>query len=133
MIYRFTSERLGFDVSLLLLLCTHPLLRQDLVHTVAELCLTSSVKFLQPGLLLRGYAEETATDNDGLPRQSWLLRKAQEKAVKDEGMASWQANAYYASGRVSLPAIIDTFSCVVSSLCCLSHPNTTTTALSLFL
>eukprot|EP00192_Tetraselmis_astigmatica_P006581 CAMPEP_0117686318 /NCGR_PEP_ID=MMETSP0804-20121206/22361_1 /TAXON_ID=1074897 /ORGANISM="Tetraselmis astigmatica, Strain CCMP880" /LENGTH=754 /DNA_ID=CAMNT_0005497953 /DNA_START=92 /DNA_END=2358 /DNA_ORIENTATION=+ len=84
---------------------------KDPVHTVAELRYTNSIKFLQPGLLLLGYAESTAPESVGLPRNSWVLRKIQEQAVKAEGMAAWQANPYYASGRITVPAIIDTFSC----------------------
>ena len=45
------------------------------------------------------------------PRRSWLSRKVQEAAVEAEGLMGWQANPYYAAGRVVVPALLDTVAC----------------------
>ena len=36
---------------------------------------------------------------------------SQEKAAIKEGLAEWQANPYYCAGRVTVPAVMDTFAC----------------------
>ena len=36
---------------------------------------------------------------------------SQERAAIKEGLAEWQANPYYCAGRVTVPAIMDTFAC----------------------
>ena len=133
-----------------------------LTHTVVELCFTSSVRFLQPGLLLKARccvygplsgdplptlpqrgptsksmlcwlrmwhedmimqftdqclvqgaftSEEPGADVQGEPRKSWLMRRRQERAAIAEGLAEWQANPYYCAGRVTVPALMDTFAC----------------------
>ncbi|BDA48910.1 probable potassium channel subfamily T member 2 at N-terminal half [Coccomyxa sp. Obi] len=83
-----------------------------LTHAVIELCFTSSVRFLQPGLLLQGMGGGDAAEVIGAkePRKSWQMRKRQERAALKEGLAEWQANPYYCAGRVTVPAIIDTLS-----------------------
>eukprot|EP00884_Botryococcus_braunii_P010003 jgi/Botrbrau1/19003/Bobra.0100s0037.1 len=45
------------------------------------------------------------------PRKSWLMRKRQEMAAVREGLSEWQANPYYCAGRVTVPAVMDTFAC----------------------
>lgn len=45
------------------------------------------------------------------PRKSWLMRKRQEMAAVREGLSEWQANPYYCAGRVTVPALMDTFAC----------------------
>ncbi|CAD7696797.1 unnamed protein product [Ostreobium quekettii] len=88
----------------------------DLVHAVMELCYTSSIKFLHPGLLMKGSATRPEADG-GMPsppkepRRSWQLRHQQNVAAMEEGLAEWQANPYYCSGRVLVPALLDTFAC----------------------
>ncbi|KAK9831914.1 hypothetical protein WJX84_009658 [Apatococcus fuscideae] len=86
----------------------------ELLHAVVELCFTSSVRFLQPGLLLKGTEggdEEERGRSLGEPRKSWLMRKRQETAAIKEGLAEWQANPYFCAGRVTVPALMDTFAC----------------------
>lgn len=117
-------------------------------YAVIELCFTSSLRFLQPGLLLKGVSAGVPSDDFGwrkrgysanssaaaaassagssssssysfnntsaanhAPRRSWLARKRQEKAAAAEGLAAWQANPYYAAGRVTVPAGMDAFAC----------------------
>ena len=48
---------------------------------------------------------------EGQPRQSWRMRKRREKAALRSGLAEWQANPYYCAGRVTVPAVLDTFAC----------------------
>ncbi|KAK9826205.1 hypothetical protein WJX81_007538 [Elliptochloris bilobata] len=87
----------------------------QLTNSIVELCFTSSVRFLQPGLLLKGAAgsvEEGVGGIDSLagkPRKSWQMRKRQERAAIKEGLAEWQANPYFCAGRVTVPAVMDTF------------------------
>ncbi|KAL3142086.1 hypothetical protein ABBQ32_004709 [Trebouxia sp. C0010 RCD-2024] len=85
----------------------------ELLHAVVELCFTSSVRFLQPGLLLKGNnkAEEHGPKIKNEPRRSWLMRKRQERAAMKEGLAEWQANPYFCAGRVTVPALMDTVAC----------------------
>ncbi|KAK9808990.1 hypothetical protein WJX72_007481 [[Myrmecia] bisecta] len=85
----------------------------NLLHAVVELCFTSSVRFLQPGLLLKGTytGEDYGGKGLGEPRKSWLMRKRQERAAVKEGLAEWQANPYFCAGRVTVPALMDTFAC----------------------
>ena len=45
------------------------------------------------------------------PRKSWEMRRRQERAAIKEGLAEWQANPYYCAGRVTVPALMDTFAC----------------------
>ena len=45
------------------------------------------------------------------PRKSWQMRKRRETAALRAGLAEWQANPYYCAGRVTVPAILDTFAC----------------------
>jgi hypothetical protein len=47
----------------------------------------------------------------GQPRKSWINRKQQLRAAVAEGLAEWQANPYYCAGRVTVPALINTFAC----------------------
>lgn len=54
--------------------------------------------------------EETSQGPVG-PRKSFLNRKRQERAAIREGLAEWQANPYFCSGRVTVPALADTFAC----------------------
>jgi hypothetical protein len=91
--------------------CCGPL--QDLLHSVVELGFTSSVRFLQSGLNIRGHTRHSSAEKARRPRQSWAMRKLQEQAALAEGLASWQVNPYFASGRVMVPASIDTFTCEV--------------------
>ncbi|EIE18822.1 hypothetical protein COCSUDRAFT_59753 [Coccomyxa subellipsoidea C-169] len=90
-----------------------------LTHAVIELCYTSSVRFLQPGLLLQGVGANDAGDFGAQkePRKSWQMRKRQERAALKEGLAEWQANPYYCAGRVTVPAIIDTLSASFFNRC----------------
>jgi len=82
-----------------------------LTHAVVELLFTTSIEFLQPGLLLKGvnsmYDEKSVPR--GLPRQSWSMRALQQREAVSEGLAEWQANPYYAAGRCTVPALMDTF------------------------
>lgn len=84
-----------------------------LTHAVVELLYTTSVEFLQPGLLLKGvsliYDEGSAPR--GTPRKSWAMRAWQQAEAVAEGLAEWQANPYYVAGRVTVPALMDTFTC----------------------
>ena len=81
-------------------------------HAVIELCFTSSLRFLQPGLLLKGVSSgDGATSSHGQPRKSWQARKRQEAAAAAEGLAAWQANPYYTAGRVTVPAALDALAC----------------------
>lgn len=45
------------------------------------------------------------------PRKSWQMRRRRETAALRAGLAEWQANPYYCAGRVTVPAILDTFAC----------------------
>ena len=81
-------------------------------HAVIELCFTSSLRFLQPGLLLKGVSSgDPGTSSHGQPRNSWQARKRQEAAASAEGLAAWQANPYYCAGRVTVPAALDALAC----------------------
>ena len=81
-------------------------------HAVIELCFTSSLRFLQPGLLLKGVSSgDPGTSSHGQPRKSWQARKRQEAAAAAEGLAAWQANPYYCAGRVTVPAALDALAC----------------------
>jgi hypothetical protein len=75
--------------------------------------LSPACRFLQPGLLLKGvnllYEEGLAPS--GQPRKSWLMRTWQSREAVAEGLAEWQANPYYVAGRVTVPALADTFAC----------------------
>lgn len=83
----------------------------SLTHAVVELLFTTSIEFLQPGLLLKGvnslYDESSVAK--GQPRKSWSMRALQQKEAVAEGLAEWQANPYYAAGRCTVPALMDTF------------------------
>lgn len=59
------------------------------LHSVVELTFTSSVRFLQPGLLLKGVRGGGEGLGDG-PRRGWRMRKAREAAAVAEGLAEWQ-------------------------------------------
>ena len=74
----------------------------SLPHAVVELCFTSSLRFLQPGLLLKGTTSGGGTSRPGEPRKSWQARKRQEAAATREGIAQWQSNPYYCAGRVTV-------------------------------
>lgn len=82
-----------------------------LTHAVVELLFTTSIEFLQPGLLLKGvnsiYDEQSVPS--GVPRKSWTMRAWQQREAVAEGLAEWQANPYFAAGRVTVPALMDTF------------------------
>lgn len=82
-----------------------------LTHAVVELLFTTSIEFLQPGLLLRGVSSiyDEATVRKGEPRKSWSMRAQQQREAVAEGLAEWQANPYYAAGRCTVPALMDTF------------------------
>ena len=47
----------------------------------------------------------------GQPRKSWVMRSWQQREAVAEGLAEWQANPYFAAGRVTVPALLDTFAC----------------------
>jgi hypothetical protein len=84
-----------------------------LTHAVVELLFTTSIEFLQPGLLLRGvsaalYGDEAGAPA-GAPRKSWAMRAWQQREAVAEGLAEWVANPYYAAGRVTVPALMDAF------------------------
>lgn len=82
-----------------------------LTHAVVELLFTTSIEFLQPGLLLKGVNSiyDESTVRKGQPRKSWSMRALQQKEAVAEGLAEWQANPYYAAGRCTVPALMDTF------------------------
>ena len=84
-----------------------------LTHAVVELLFTTSIEFLQPGLLLKGisslFERVDGPSEGGLPRKSWTMRAWQQREAVAEGLAEWQANAFYAAGRVTVPALMDTF------------------------
>ncbi|RMZ57560.1 hypothetical protein APUTEX25_001760, partial [Auxenochlorella protothecoides] len=84
-----------------------------LTHTVVELLFTTSIEFLQPGLLLRGvdFGDVGSRDVRGVPRRSWALRASQQAASVAAGLTEWQANPYYCAGRVTVPALMDAFLC----------------------
>lgn len=81
--------------------------------------LTSSIiypqclRFLQPGLLLRGldFGDVAGQDAPGAPRRSWALRASQQQAAVTAGLTEWQANPYYCAGHVTVPALMDAFLC----------------------
>ena len=84
-----------------------------LTHAVVELLFTTSIEFLQPGLLLKGissiYEKDGVSVPPNTPRKSWVMRAWQQGEAVAEGLAEWQANPYYAAGRVTVPALMDTF------------------------
>lgn len=88
-----------------------------LTHAVVELLFTTSVEFLQPGLLLKGNLNretrnhENDVDQVRSPRKSWLLRANMMQAAVEEGLAEWQASPYVAAGRVTVPALLDAYAC----------------------
>lgn len=45
------------------------------------------------------------------PRKSWLRRREQEAEALKQGLIEWQVNSYYCAGRVTVPAVMDTFTC----------------------
>lgn len=85
----------------------------SLTHAVVELLFTTSIEFLQPGLLLKGISNlierVDGPSEGGAPRKSWTMRAWQQREAVAEGLAEWQANAFYAAGRVTVPALMDTF------------------------
>jgi hypothetical protein len=93
------------------------------LHAVVELSFTSSVRLLQPGLLLHGgpaaggggegvaattTRPSTPSSAGKQPRASWRDRRAAESDARGEGLAEWQVSAYYAAGRALVPAAVDT-------------------------
>ncbi|CAG9460583.1 unnamed protein product [Pedinophyceae sp. YPF-701] len=91
-------------------------------NAVAELCYTSSVRFLQPGTLLSVREESfepydpadpavggarRRRDEGEKPRVSWRVKQAMERGGAQEGLASWQVNPFFVSGRVTVPAVLD--------------------------
>jgi hypothetical protein len=94
------------------------------LHAVVELSFTSSVRLLQPGLLLHGGPSaqgfgggapkaaaappSSASGPSRQPRASWRDRRAVEEDARAEGLAEWQVAAYYAGGRACVPAAVDT-------------------------
>ncbi|EFJ43388.1 hypothetical protein VOLCADRAFT_106827 [Volvox carteri f. nagariensis] len=82
-------------------------------HSVVELSFTSSVRFLQPGLLLQGTSVWDESCSVGgtaaVPRRSWRQRREAEVAAAAYGLVQWQTNIYYGAGRVVVPALVDTF------------------------
>ncbi|GIM15032.1 hypothetical protein Vretimale_17907, partial [Volvox reticuliferus] len=82
-------------------------------HSVVELSFTSSVRFLQPGLLLQGTSvwDESCSvaAAAAAPRRSWRQRREAELAAAHQGLVQWQTNIYYGAGRVVVPALVDTF------------------------
>jgi hypothetical protein len=85
-------------------------------HAIVELTFTSSIRFLQPGLLLSGasifdFGHCEVKRGQGAPRKSWTQRELAEEAAAAEGLAQWQTNIYYAAGRVMVPAHMDTWIC----------------------
>lgn len=85
----------------------------EITHAVVELLFTTSIEFLQPGLLLQGVSTlyDDSSTPLGAPRKSWTMRAWQQDEAVNEGLAEWQANPYYAAGRVTVPALMDTFAC----------------------
>ncbi|PSC70953.1 transcription factor MYB44-like isoform B [Micractinium conductrix] len=85
----------------------------ELTHAVVELLFTTSIEFLQPGLLLKGVnlLYDDSNIPAGQPRKSWVMRSWQQREAVAEGLAEWQANPYFAAGRVTVPALLDTFAC----------------------
>ena len=71
------------------------------------------LRFLQPGLLLRGldFGDVAGQDAPGAPRRSWALRASQQQAAVTAGLTEWQANPYYCAGHVTVPALMDAFLC----------------------
>ncbi|PRW44899.1 Potassium channel subfamily T member 2 isoform A [Chlorella sorokiniana] len=85
----------------------------ELTHAVVELLFTTSIEFLQPGLLLKGVnlLYDDSNIPAGQPRKSWIMRSWQQREAVADGLAEWQANPYFAAGRVTVPALQDTFTC----------------------
>jgi voltage-gated potassium channel Kch len=85
----------------------------SLTHAVVELLFTTSIEFLQPGLLLKGInsliERVDGPSEVNAPRKSFTMRAWQQREAVAEGLAEWQANAFYAAGRVTVPALMDTF------------------------
>ena len=83
----------------------------SLTHAVVELLFTTSIEFLQPGLLLKGVGSmyDESSVRKGEPRKSWSMRALQQREAVAEGLAEWQANPYYAAGRCTVPALMDSF------------------------
>ena len=71
-----------------------------------------------------GADEEGRGRSLGEPRKSWLMRKQQERAALREGLAEWQANPYFCAGRVTVPALMDTFACQCFFNRCAPHTRT---------
>mmetsp|Transcript_22922 Transcript_22922/g.43818 ORF Transcript_22922/g.43818 Transcript_22922/m.43818 type:complete len:449 (+) Transcript_22922:61-1407(+) len=111
---------------------------QSSCHIVVELRNTSSMKFLQPTLMSNlshalkrkpkatydeegsGVWEKIAMlvqrgDTSGAfepksgVRLSWLSRRERERVLERHGLAPWQGNAYYCSGRVLVPTLMETY------------------------
>ena len=76
-------------------------------------CPPAACRFLQPGLLLKGVnlLYDDSNIPAGQPRKSWVMRSWQQREAVAEGLAEWQANPYFAAGRVTVPALLDTFAC----------------------
>ncbi|WIA32340.1 hypothetical protein OEZ86_003176 [Tetradesmus obliquus] len=85
----------------------------DTLHTVVELGFTSSIRFLQPGLLLHGHSapHSHGSYDDPAGQGSGFGAGEIEEAGRAEGLTEWQLNSYYAAGRVMVPALLDTFTC----------------------
>ncbi|GMH45490.1 hypothetical protein BSKO_13447 [Bryopsis sp. KO-2023] len=81
-------------------------------HAVVELCFTSAINFLQPGMLLKGsLVVDDVPGTQQSPSKSWQVRRKHMKAARDEGLTEWQTNPYYSAGRVLVPALLDTLAC----------------------
>ncbi len=63
------------------------------------------------GCASQGVNIVTEEDRRFKPRKSWKMRRMQQRAAVAEGLAEWQANPYYCAGRVTVPALADTFAC----------------------
>lgn len=84
----------------------------DFISTVALGVVHEPVQMLRQGTPLHGFREGMQHRFwEAQPRKSWQMRKKREKAALKAGLAEWQANPYYCAGRVTVPAILDTFAC----------------------
>jgi hypothetical protein len=61
----------------------------ELTHAVVELLFTTSIEFLQPGLLLKGVnlLYDDSNIPAGQPRKSWVMRSWQQREAVAEGLA----------------------------------------------
>lgn len=96
-------------------------------------CVTACVKFSAAFPCLQGNGTDTSAASfeaitevpqaarSRQPRPSWRLRQQDEEYATKDGLAQWQASAYYAAGRCLVPALLDTINVQVWHCCASEH------------